>query len=612
MELNDKNRDREAGNYVETKVVSAQIYHSGAMLCRRGKVRLFAGDQRFYIVGLGSTTKARSLRLKFDSNGSLRHCRVSEVEPLSSSLRSSGQKQLEELEKEEQMLREKIAAWEAAKEAWKVNSDFTGRGSVSLEQGIRYIEELPERLLAIDERIRDLEDRAADCVRRKERIKDAVQKTAQRLRYGVAVDVFACEEGVYSFEVSYIETRASWITRYELRMENTASPLKLGMRAQVAQYTGEDWENTALTLFYGNMHQSNDMPKLKPWRLGFGKPYSLGAARPGVAAAMQDPTTIRHGETMVVAPVGDAEAVSGLTGSAPFEAAQAVPDVLMRYDLSGFFDLRDQIQGTMIDLMSFSLEAQYLYRAVPSRDGSAFLTAYVGNLDQYGLLPGMAELFIENTYIGSVFVSGVTGEDGMEIPLGRERRIETERKLQRKYHSLARFKNTQVENYEYEITVTNKKQEPVNLEVLDQIPVSGDREITVQIQELSGASVSQTDGIVTWKLMLAPEQTQVLRLAYSVTWPKNRTLSRPVAADRAIASVGAAAPPVGAAAPVGSAPVLADEDTVTASADKTGSTGTSGSAGSAGKIPSYQMCSCCGAIVETDLVFCPQCGEKLS
>ena len=43
--------------------------------------------------------------------------------------------------------------------------------------------------------------------------------------------------------------------------------------------------------------------------------------------------------------------------------------------------------------------------------------------------------------------------------------------------------------------------------------------------ELSGGELSKPDGKVTWRLELKPEERRSLRLAFCMTWPKNKTLS---------------------------------------------------------------------------------------
>ena len=61
--------------------------------------------------------------------------------------------------------------------------------------------------------------------------------------------------------------------------------------------------------------------------------------------------------------------------------------------------------------------------------------------------------------------------------------------------------------------------------VKDQIPVSEDKAIVVECKELSGGSVEGETGIITWEIDIESKNTQKLKLAYEVNWPKDKKIS---------------------------------------------------------------------------------------
>jgi hypothetical protein len=73
--------------------------------------------------------------------------------------------------------------------------------------------------------------------------------------------------------------------------------------------------------------------------------------------------------------------------------------------------------------------------------------------------------------------------------------------------------------------VKNTRKSAVNVELVDQIPVSQDAEIIVETQNVSGATVDPATGFVTWKLNIPPGESVKLTLSYSVKYPKNKTLN---------------------------------------------------------------------------------------
>ena len=67
----------------------------------------------------------------------------------------------------------------------------------------------------------------------------------------------------------------------------------------------------------------------------------------------------------------------------------------------------------------------------------------------------------------------------------------------------------------------NLKAVPVNIELKDQIPVSTNKLLTVDADEISGADLDKDTGSLTWKFTLQPAEVKSLSVKYVVTSPKN-------------------------------------------------------------------------------------------
>jgi len=66
--------------------------------------------------------------------------------------------------------------------------------------------------------------------------------------------------GKYDFNISYITQNAYWTPFYDLRAENTGSPLKLIYRAKIFQTTGIDWKQVKLSLSTSIPGQTGNAP----------------------------------------------------------------------------------------------------------------------------------------------------------------------------------------------------------------------------------------------------------------------------------------------------------------------------------------------------------------
>lgn len=77
----------------------------------------------------------------------------------------------------------------------------------------------------------------------------------------------------------------------------------------------------------------------------------------------------------------------------------------------------------------------------------------------------------------------------------------------------------------YEIILRNNKNQLVSLEILDQLPISKNKEIEVKLEEQDGATFNADYGRLLWKVDLAPGDTKKIRFVYSVKYPKDRQVS---------------------------------------------------------------------------------------
>ncbi len=93
----------------------------------------------------------------------------------------------------------------------------------------------------------------------------------------VSVMIDVAEAQTTNFELSYIVKAASWYPTYDLRVKDISNPMDLTMKANVTQRSGEDWKDIKLAVSNGNPSEKGNSPKLLPWFLRFGEPYSLSS-----------------------------------------------------------------------------------------------------------------------------------------------------------------------------------------------------------------------------------------------------------------------------------------------------------------------------------------------
>ena len=156
------------------------------------------------------------------------------------------------------------------------------------------METLQTELLRIARERRDLA-KELDRLRRELR---QLQSARPRQRYVATVELDVSVEdprqgaaGDFDLELTYVVNHAGWQPLYDLRL--SGSSLEITYLAQVAQNTGEDWPNVALTLSTAEPALSLEIPELDPWYIAPRPPPAPRAAPTAIGAAQT--ALRRHG-----------------------------------------------------------------------------------------------------------------------------------------------------------------------------------------------------------------------------------------------------------------------------------------------------------------------------
>ena len=76
----------------------------------------------------------------------------------------------------------------------------------------------------------------------------------------------------------------------------------------------------------------------------------------------------------------------------------------------------------------------------------------------------------------------------------------------------------------HRIKIRNTKKETVSIRIEDQIPVSGNSQIEIELIDANGGKVETETGKITWNFMVDPNETKELVFKYSVKYPKGKKI----------------------------------------------------------------------------------------
>ncbi len=317
------------------------------------------------------------------------------------------------------------------------------------------------------------------------------------------------------FTIQYLVYNAGWVPSYDLRAVDVNNPVELVYKANVWQTTGKSWDNVKLTLCTGNPTQTGTRPVLNAWYLAYTYTYDYEGYKGGGA---------RNQAPAAASEVMDAKVKEETRTGADYTVVNE-NQTNIEFDISIPYTVASDGKYKIVEIQKNTLPATYEYYAAPKIDADAFLMARVSGWEQYNLLPGESNLFFEGTYLGKSYIDPRYTKDTLDISLGRDGSISITREKLKDFSSTKLIGTNTKETFTFEITVRNKKKNAISIVIEDQIPVSTDKDIVVEQLELSGATIDEASGKLSWKLDLKPSETQKLRLSYSVKYPKDKTIN---------------------------------------------------------------------------------------
>lgn len=320
---------------------------------------------------------------------------------------------------------------------------------------------------------------------------------------------------------TYLVNNAAWEPLYDLRAAGLDQPLQLVYKANVGNNTGFDWTGVMLHLSSAQPLANNDRPILNPVFVDF-RPIAVYQER---AKGMEQEQVNAYQMAQLNIRADDAAILSEVVVNAAGAAETGGPDLIASFDLPNPQDIPSDGKEHIFTIDEKEMLAEYEYHAVPKVEPAVFLLAKVTDYGQYNLLPGTANIFFEDTYIGQTWVNPGTISDTLLLSLGRDEQISIKRVQPRDFKERRKIFGSKIrETYVFEIAIKNNKSVPVAIDIIDQVPVSRQKDIEVNLEDKGGASYTPDFGKLQWKLEVPAGKNQKIRFSYSVEYPKDKRI----------------------------------------------------------------------------------------
>jgi uncharacterized protein (TIGR02231 family) len=170
-----------------------------------------------------------------------------------------------------------------------------------------------------------------------------------------------------------------------------------------------------------------------------------------------------------------------------------------------------------------SMNVEFEYTTVPKVLERTFLQGKVVNRSGFPLAAGPINVFLENDFVNKSSIQDIVPNDTLELAVGIDESIKVSRKLVNRFsESKGLLGGKKKVAYEYEIVLINTKATEESVNVIDQLPVSRNETVKIQLLEPNAKDVQiDNQKRIKWLVRLKPGETKRLPLKYEVEFPKD-------------------------------------------------------------------------------------------
>lgn len=524
------------------------VYTNRAKLERRAVVDLPAGSHTVIFKDLPAGILTDSLRVEGSADTEVIFGALSHKQAFAKELTAPREKELNDRLETLQHQRQVIEAEKAALMAEKSFLENLGKqAALRSNEDIAEINLKPEQWGGASEAIRtgmaeilkntlmqDQKIRETDKEIQKIRNELAQLRTGQKVTWQVSIPVETAAATKLTVDLSYQVNNATWQPLYDARLDTQSGALALVQYGEVRQQTGEDWNDVALTLSTAQPHRGAGLPDLNPmwvslYRAAPGQGHISEAYRTALVESniARTERAVRKGESFMSAPAGFAKETDAVFKAAEIETGGFVSE----YKIPGPSTV--PADGTESKLMvgAFETDNKIRIEVKPQLSTEAFLVARMTLKGEAPILPGRVNLFRDGAFVGQSMMALVRSGEDVSLPFGIDDQLLVKRKVLKDERGGEGLLTLDSEIERHFITeLQNLHTSPVEVAVLETIPVARNEEIEVKIIEDATSRGYETDkdnvkGLLQWTVTMEPKAEKDITLGWKVSWPKDESIS---------------------------------------------------------------------------------------
>ncbi|QWG17489.1 mucoidy inhibitor MuiA family protein [Bradyrhizobium sediminis] len=509
-------------------VDAVTVYPDGASIMRVMTLDMPAGDHTLVAKDFPLTLDPSSLRVEGEAGAKLTIGAIDTRPP-----RAAPPVNLPELDKRIEALKDERANLAGAINAAAARRKFAERFAEASPAGLgekgeaRPISEwraafaaVAEEVASADTAIRDAERKQRDIDREIARLEsDRAAKPPSKLE--VRIDVATAAATRAMLRVTYAVRNARWAPIYDARLDTGAKDrkpaLELVRRAEITQTTGEDWSNVALAVSTVRTARGGSAPELGSLIVQYPQvPRPLAAG--SVSSDMARP------RAMPAPQAAEARAKAA-------EEQQATAEVggfQVTFRIPGRVSLGANEGAKSLRVSTASITPVLAVRSVPVRDPTAFLEASFKQGEDAPLLPGRVAIYRDGVFVGRGQMAAASKDETVRLGFGADDKVKIERSVVRRNEGSAGLivTTSKTDERSFKTSVRNGHDFPIRIAIEDQLPVSENEEIQVEMLPSTtpptATNVRDKRGVLEWAYEAKPGEAKDIAFAWRVRWPKDK------------------------------------------------------------------------------------------
>ncbi len=508
------------GMTVASRIDTVIVYPNQVVVFRSAQVEI-GGAEELVFAGLPGALVDNSVRVRAPG------LRIGEVQ-IKKGYLAEPTPDVRRLEQKVRLLEDSLKTMEDEGAVLKVKEEFLNSVklgapeiiSKELQQGRVAPESWRGALSFLADELTRIKTRQLRLQREQEGVKKRLEATRQELNSARALVEnrkelrFTVEgdPGSYRIAFSYALPRAAeWRPYYELRADPGKGMVGMSYYARLSQRTGEDWEDVKVILSTAVPSAAITPPEPGPWNLYLIEETFRAKTMPAPGA---------QGEA-AMAQFEDEE----VAASAPIEVLPVETGISLQYVIPGRVSLKSGEEARKLSLTQISLPAEFEYYTLPRVREQVFLTGKVLNSTDFVLLAGEGNTYVGDEFTGSIVMPAVAPQESVVLGFGVDERVKVRRELVKTFKSRVGLGGkTERVQFVYRTTVENYHPKPVKIRIIEQVPVSQQREIKVTVTKIEPRYSEQDEsrGLYIFEPEIRSKERFEINFEYQVEYPAGR------------------------------------------------------------------------------------------